>query len=147
MDGKVLTSKMEGCPTDRELCDVKVLLDRVTPFATTNRKCAKTKSKSSPTTRNNSSLDQDTPFVTTNLNYTATKPESRPMTPNNSSVDGVVLQLSAMLMAGLLGSLATFFVMTRRLPVCKDLRGDYLSLTRSHHTLSTSGEKEAEEAV
>jgi hypothetical protein len=66
------------------------------------------------------------------------------MTSKNSSVVGVVLQLSAMLMTGLLGSLATYFVMMRRLPVCKDLREEYLSLRPS---LSTFGENDAEEVV
>jgi hypothetical protein len=42
MDGKVRTSKIKGCPADADLCDVQVLLDRVIPFATTNRNCAKT---------------------------------------------------------------------------------------------------------
>jgi ubiquitin-like domain-containing CTD phosphatase 1 len=47
-DGEVLTSKIKGCPADADLCDVQVLLDRVIPFATTNRNCAR-KPKSSPT--------------------------------------------------------------------------------------------------
>jgi ubiquitin-like domain-containing CTD phosphatase 1 len=117
MDGKVLTSKMKGCPAEADLCDVQVLLDRVIPFATTNRNC------------------------------TATKPESRLTTTINLSVGGAVLLLSVILMSGLLGSLATFFVMTRRLPVCKNWRENNPSLSLSDHTLLISGEKDAEEAV
>jgi hypothetical protein len=45
-DGKVLTSKIKGCPADADLCNVQVLLDRVIPFATTIRNCAR-KPKSS----------------------------------------------------------------------------------------------------
>jgi hypothetical protein len=47
-DGKVLTSKIKGCLADADLCDVQVLLDRVSPFAATNCTCA-TELKSSPT--------------------------------------------------------------------------------------------------
>jgi len=38
-NGDVLTSRMEGCPADLELCDISVLLDRVLSFATTDRDC------------------------------------------------------------------------------------------------------------
>lgn len=44
-NGKVITSRMDGCPSDSELCDAQVLLQRVKPFATRSRNCArKTKS-------------------------------------------------------------------------------------------------------
>jgi hypothetical protein len=40
-DGKVLTSKIKGCPAGADLCDVQVLIDRVIPFATANPDCSK----------------------------------------------------------------------------------------------------------
>ena len=165
MDGKVLTSKMKGCPTDMDLCDVQVLLDRVTPFATANCDYTARKPESNPTGTNNSSVDPNTPVANTNGNYATTKPESRKTTTKTSrvdvdtpfatknrndtamnSVDGVVLQLSAILMIGILGRLATYmyFVMTRRSPLSKDVRDDYLSWTPS---LSSSREKYALKVV
>ena len=38
-NGVVLTPRMEGCPTDGELCDVSVLVDRVTPFSKQIQDC------------------------------------------------------------------------------------------------------------
>jgi hypothetical protein len=126
---------MKGCPIDMDLCDVQVLLDRVTPFATTNC-CKARKPKFNPTGTNNSIVDRNTPVANTNGNYTALKSESRktktessrvdedtPFATKNgmamNSIDGVVLQLSTML--SILGSLATYIylVMTKRSPVRK----------------------------
>jgi hypothetical protein len=118
MDGKVLTSKMKGCPAEADLCDVQVLLDRVIPFATTDRNC------------------------------TAVKPKSSLTIPINLSVGGAVLLLSIIvLMSAFLGSLGTFFVMTRRLPVCLNRREDNPSVSLSDHTLLISGEEDGAEAV
>jgi hypothetical protein len=49
-----------------------------------------------------------------------------------------------MLMSGLVGSLATFFFMTKRFWISGE---DYLSLPPSDPTQSTSGEKDAQGAV
>eukprot|EP00566_Odontella_aurita_P007066 CAMPEP_0113539014 /NCGR_PEP_ID=MMETSP0015_2-20120614/7689_1 /TAXON_ID=2838 /ORGANISM="Odontella" /LENGTH=746 /DNA_ID=CAMNT_0000438659 /DNA_START=127 /DNA_END=2367 /DNA_ORIENTATION=+ /assembly_acc=CAM_ASM_000160 len=40
-NGRVLTSRVGGCPSDLDLCDVSVLLNRVGPFATAERDCAR----------------------------------------------------------------------------------------------------------
>ena len=135
MNGKVLTSKIKGCPTDMDLCDVQVLLDRVNPFATTNCDYTPSKPESDLTWTVDSIVERDTPIADTNGNYTAMIPESEEETTKNSSfvgdtrfatknrhgaainnsVDGVVLQLSAMLMIVILGRLAMYmYVVMRR---------------------------------
>jgi ubiquitin-like domain-containing CTD phosphatase 1 len=38
-NGQVLTSRMDDCPDDAELCDIQVLLDHVEPFATPDWDC------------------------------------------------------------------------------------------------------------
>lgn len=40
-NGRVLTSKVGGCPPDAHLCDARVLLDRVGPFATFHPDCSR----------------------------------------------------------------------------------------------------------
>ena len=117
MDGKVLTWKIKGCPAEADLCDIQVLLDRVIPFATTNRNC------------------------------TATKPKFSLKLTINLSVGGALLLLGVIIMSVLFGSFATFVVMTRRLPACKSWKEDNPSLSLSDHTLFISGEKVGEEAV
>jgi hypothetical protein len=39
-NGKVLTDRMEGCPKDHDLCDMKLFLDRILPIAVRDRDCA-----------------------------------------------------------------------------------------------------------
>lgn len=89
MNGQVLTSKIQGCPADADLCDVQVLLDRVTPFATADRDC-------------NSHEWQHTAIQ-----------ESKVLL---STTGGVILVLAFTIASGLLGSIVTYFYLTRRLP-------------------------------
>lgn len=83
---------MDGCPAEADLCDVQILVDRVTPFATRDRNC------------------------------TARDPKSRPALEESkkllSTSGGVVLVLTVVIVSGLLGSLATLYVM-RGLPFQK----------------------------
>lgn len=112
---------MDGCPTKADLCDIQVLLDRVTPFATRDRDCTARGQKSRP------ALEESQILL--------------------STVGGVVLVLTVVVVSGLLGSLATLYV-TRRLPFQKRKDTGMLTLTQSadgitsHHEIDT-----AEEAV
>lgn len=89
MNGQVLTSKMQGCPADADLCDVQVLLDRVTPFATADRDCKSQK-----------------------LQHPAIQ-ESEVLL---STTGGIMLVMAIVLASGLLGSVLTYSCMARRLP-------------------------------
>jgi ubiquitin-like domain-containing CTD phosphatase 1 len=93
MNGQARTSKIQGCPPDGELCDVQILMDRVSPFATSDRDC-------------NSRTTHQYPAIQ----------ESKMLL---STWGGVILVLLFTLASGLLGSLFTFYYMTRRLPCRK----------------------------
>jgi hypothetical protein len=97
MNGQVLTSKMEGCPSDADLCDVQVLLNRVTPFATADRDCESHH-------RRHPAIEESKVLL--------------------SSTGGVLLVLFVTVASGLLGSLCTFCYLTRRLP-CRKGRSSY----------------------
>lgn len=92
MNGEAITSRMEGCPPDADLCDVQVLLDRVTPFATADRDCDARHWK-----------------------HEAIK-ESKVLL---STAGGVTLVLFVTIACGLLGSFVTYYYLTRRLPCRK----------------------------
>lgn len=36
-NGKVMNVHMDGCPNNRDLCDIEVLIDRISPFAVRDR--------------------------------------------------------------------------------------------------------------
>ena len=92
MNGQVLTSKIQGCPPDGDLCDVQTLVDRVSPFATSDRDCT---------------------------SHTHQHPAIQESEMLLSTTGGVILVLLFTLASGLLGSLFTFYYMTRRLPCRK----------------------------
>ena len=92
MNGQMLTAMIEGCPPDADLCDVQVLLDRVAPFATADRDC-------------NAQIKE----------YPAIK-ESKLLL---STTGGIILVLFVTIASALLGSLFTFYYMTRQLPCRK----------------------------
>lgn len=89
MNGVVLTSKIQGCPPDADLCDVQVLLDRVAPFATADRDC------------------------TSHHRERLAIKETKVLL---STTGGVMLVLFVTIASGLLGSFVTYYYMTRRLP-------------------------------
>ena len=89
MNGEALTSKMKGCPPDADLCDIQVLLDRVSPFATADRNCKSHKYKH--------------PAIQ----------ESKVLL---STFGGIMLVLCVTVASGLLGSFFTYHYLTRRFP-------------------------------
>ena len=119
-NGKVLTSNIDGCPAEADLCNVQILLDRVTPFATRDRDC------------------------------TARDRDSRPALQESklllSTGGGVALVLSVVIASGLVGSLATLYVM-RGLPFQKRKDAGMMALTHlttdisSHHDVIDSPEE------
>lgn len=103
MNGQILTSKMEGCPADADLCDVQVLLNTVTPFATADRDCE--------------SHYRQHPAIE----------ESKVLL---STTGGLMLVLFVTVASGLLGSLCTFCYLTRRLPCRKG--SSYVGMSSYH---------------
>lgn len=96
LNGRVLTSKMDGCPQDSDLCDMQILLNHVTSFAT-NYDCT-------PQLTHVSRLALEESMVLL------------------STSGGVALVLSVVLLSSLLGSLVTYSILTRRLPCSHRLR-------------------------
>ena len=94
-NGEAVTSRMDNCPNDSDLCDVKILIDLVTPFAKiVDRDCK-------------SSIDKDDAYSS----VLAT--EELLTTPG-----GILIFGSMMILCGCLGSLGTFVYLTGRLPMC-----------------------------
>ena len=94
-NGEAVTSRMDDCPNDSDLCDAKVLIDLVTPFAKiVDRDCK-------------SSIDKDGAYSS----VLAT--EELLTTPG-----GILIFGSMMILCGFLGSLGTFVYLTGRLPMC-----------------------------
>lgn len=100
---------MDGCPAEADLCDVQVLLDRVTFFATRDRDCTARLQKSRP------ALEESQILLSTG--------------------GGVVLVLTVVSVSGLLGSLATLYVI-RRLPFQKRNDAGMMTLTHSDNGIS-----------
>jgi len=94
-NGEALTSRVDGCPVDSDLCDASILINLVTPFAKiVDRDCK-------------SSLPKDGAYSS----ILAT--EELLTTPG-----GVLIFGSMMLLCGFLGSVGTFVYLTGRLPMC-----------------------------
>jgi ubiquitin-like domain-containing CTD phosphatase 1 len=92
-NGEVLTDKMDGCPADSDLCDVKVLLDRVSPFATRQRDCALQGKYPSDTL---SAVEHaESLFVTT---------------------QGLLIVVAVVCMSAVMGSVVTYMILTGRVP-------------------------------
>jgi ubiquitin-like domain-containing CTD phosphatase 1 len=113
-NGKVLTSKVDKCPAEADLCDVQVLLDRVTPFATRDRDCDSTLHHSSQT-------------------YRPALQESKVLL---STSGGVALVLVVVMVSALLGSLVTFYFVTRRMPWQKRYDEGIMRLAQSDSGIS-----------
>jgi len=105
-NGDVLTSKMDGCLEDSELCDAQILLDRVLPFAK---------------------------FEDRNCELTATSPEGgfeektkEMKTAAETLVEspgGVLVVICIVLVSAALGSLLTIFFMKRYLQNAREGKG------------------------
>lgn len=94
-NGEAVTSRMDDCPSDSDLCDASVLIDLVTPFAKiVDRDCK-------------SSINKDDTYSS----VLAT--EELLTTPG-----GILIFGSMMILCGFLGSLGTFVYLTGRLPMC-----------------------------
>lgn len=96
-NGQAITSRMEKCPSDSEMCDISVLLNRVQPFATIKRQCSSLKS-----------VDEGGSFQ-------ASVAETEEML---STTGGIALFVIIALSFASLGSVSTFVYLTRRLPFC-----------------------------
>lgn len=95
-NGEALTSRVDGCLDDSDLCDASVLVDMVTPFAKiVDRDC-----KSLIPTDNGAY----SPVLAT---------EELLTTPG-----GILIFGSMMILCGFLGSIGTFVYLTGRLPMC-----------------------------
>jgi hypothetical protein len=114
---------MDGCPAEADLCDVQILVDRVTPFATRDRNCTAGDQNSRP------ALEESKKLLSTS--------------------GGVVLVLTVVIVSGLTGSLATLYVM-RGLPFQKrkDIAG-MMTLPHSANDISSHHDEidGADEAV
>ena len=93
-NGEAVTSRMDDCPSDSDLCDASVLIDLVTPFATiVDRDC-----KSS---------------INDNDAYSSVLATEELLT----TPGGILIFGSMMILCGFLGSLGTFVYLTGRLPM------------------------------
>ncbi|KAL7543311.1 hypothetical protein ACHAXR_012620 [Thalassiosira sp. AJA248-18] len=100
-NGKVLTSKMDGCAANSELCDSQVLVKQVMPFAKyQERDCASTTASVVPPPTEEEGLITEMESATKNL-FTA---------PGGMWVV-MLLVISSMI----LGSVLTFYMMKRRM--------------------------------
>lgn len=98
-NGLVLTGKVEGCTENEELCDILQLLKRVESFAVVERDCESTKT----------GLVLDLEEVESFL-----------------SVKGAIPLLVGIVVLSIgVGSLMTFYYLTRRMPCCYDGRGTF----------------------
>jgi hypothetical protein len=91
-NGNVLTSKIEGCPagSTSELCDISKLMKVVESFAVTQRSCEKVKVEA-----------KQPNYELSNKIY---------------SKEGIAIVILISLISGMLGSIFTFYYLTRRLP-------------------------------
>lgn len=110
-NGKVLTSNMDGCPAEADLCDVQILLDQVTPFATRDRDCTPHSSQTS-------------------------RPALQESKVLLSTGGGVALVLVVVMLSALLGSLVTFHSITRRMPWQKRYDEGIMTLAQSDSSFS-----------
>ena len=126
-NGEAVTSRMDNCPNDSDLCDANILIDLVTPFAKiVDRDCK-------------SSIDKDDAYSS----VLAT--EELLTTPG-----GILIFGSMMILCGCLGSFGTFVYLTGRLPMCSLLpmccftrkSGDGASLDFRRQSSNDDEEKE-----
>jgi len=97
-NGKVLTSKMDGCANGSDLCDSQVLVKQVMPFAKyEDRDCASTTSTTPPA---------DEEGLITEMETAAENLYAAP--------GGLFVIVSLVLLSMALGSAVTFFVMRRK---------------------------------
>ena len=89
-NGKVLTSEVEGCPKDMELCDFQTLFERLKPFAKRSIDCVDP----------NAGIENGVEIAKSILSTTA----------------GVFLAVVVVLLSGLLGATGAFFYLTGTLP-------------------------------
>jgi len=89
LNGDVMTSRVEGCPDDGDLCDVTVLIELVEPFAIFDRDCASAPASDELASQNMTILSNPT-FV--------------------------IILFATITVSSFLGGLVTYFYLTRRFP-------------------------------
>eukprot|EP00560_Eucampia_antarctica_P008333 CAMPEP_0197826666 /NCGR_PEP_ID=MMETSP1437-20131217/3591_1 /TAXON_ID=49252 ORGANISM="Eucampia antarctica, Strain CCMP1452" /NCGR_SAMPLE_ID=MMETSP1437 /ASSEMBLY_ACC=CAM_ASM_001096 /LENGTH=611 /DNA_ID=CAMNT_0043427195 /DNA_START=140 /DNA_END=1975 /DNA_ORIENTATION=- len=102
-NGKILTSKVDGCPVDSEICDLSILMNRIQSFATNEPDCTTQKQQQPNNNHPSSSASKDV-FVTfdTSTFFYGT--------------------ICLCLLSCILSSVGTFYYLTNRLPFCHTKR-------------------------
>uniref|UniRef100_A0A7S1D307 Uncharacterized protein n=1 Tax=Cyclophora tenuis TaxID=216820 RepID=A0A7S1D307_CYCTE len=94
-NGQVLTALMSGCPADRELCDIHVLMDRVRPMAR----------RDNPECHNSLQQQQQ---------QHPTRSATKMVSLLSQSAGGIILMIAVVLVSALLGGVGTVWYLTTR---------------------------------
>jgi len=102
-NGDIITTKMRGCPTDSELCDMSILLDRVVSFATEDRDCE----------------SAHVANTLLNADKLSKSPVDDAIIALFATWRGICVFLFTVLISGCIGCVITFVMLTGRFPSCR----------------------------